>query len=262
MTNLKTALPRQSWRRIWRVCVVVNAASVALSVLLTNFIMEVFSAGINVQGLVVAIVTPLTLGGPMLFVLMLKHEQLRHANNQLRHMAGTDWLTQCANRGAFTTGATSALADARGESAMLVIDADEFKSVNDRFGHDSGDDALRLIAAAIARAAPKGALVGRLGGEEFAVFVPGTNGEQAHAVAQAIRDAVAAIVFAPHGKACPLSVSVGAATTAEQPQFAGLYRLADQRLYGAKADIAAPDTRPNVELPAQQGPGMATAAAA
>lgn len=235
MSEIKTILPKKAWVRLWRIFGIVNAASVALSVIVTNTIMEVFSAGINLQGLAVAIVSPLLLGGPMLFVLLLKHEQLRHANAQLIHLASTDWLTQCLNRGAFTHRVTSALATAPQGGALLVIDADEFKSVNDRFGHDCGDEALRMIAAAIRAATPAGALVGRLGGEEFGIFLPGSSAADAAGVTWDLQHAVTAIDFRPLGQPCPLSVSVGSATSAERGDLAGLYRLADQRLYGAKA---------------------------
>lgn len=235
MSDIKTILPERAWGRLWRIFGLVNAASVAVSVIVTHTIMEVFSAGINLQGLAVAIVTPLLLGGPMLFVLLLKYEQLRHANAQLRLMASTDWLTQCLNRGAFTHRVTTALAGAPKRGALLIIDADEFKSVNDRFGHDSGDDALRLMAGAIRAVAPPDALVGRLGGEEFGIFLPGGGSADAAGVTWDLQHAIAAIDFRPLGQPCPLSVSVGSATSAERGDLAGLYRLADQRLYGAKA---------------------------
>ena len=240
MSEIKTILPRKAWLRLWRIFGLANAASVALSVVVTNTIMETFSNGINVQGLIVAIVTPLLLGGPMMFVLLLKHEQLRHANAQLRHMASTDWLTQCLTRGAFTHGVTRALSDTAQGGALLILDADAFKSVNDRFGHDNGDEALRLIAAALRDAAPEDALIGRLGGEEFGIFKAGADAAAADAMARNVQQAIAALEFRPLGQACPLSVSVGYATSAEEPSLAGLYRLADQRLYGAKVDIAAP----------------------
>ena len=249
MSDIKTILPRKAWAKLWRTFWIVNLASVALSVIVTNTIMEVFSNGINVQGLMVAIVTPILLGGPIMFVLLLKHEQLRHANAQLRHMATTDWLTQCLTRGAFTNGTTKVLSSSSLGGALLILDADAFKSVNDRFGHDNGDEALKLIAAAIKATATEGALVGRLGGEEFGVFMPGADMVQAEGLARDIQHAIAALDFRPLGQPCSLSVSVGVATTAEKSDLAGLYRLADQRLYGAKADTS-PEAQ--VEAPATQ----------
>lgn len=236
MTDLRTGLPKRAWLRIQRVTGVITALSVALSVILTNTIMEVFSAGVNVQGLAVSIVTPIALGGPMTFFLLLKHEQLRHANQQLEYLATTDWLTNCLNRGAFTRLVTRHL-DHRAEAtggALLIVDADDFKAVNDRFGHDSGDDALRQIADAIRWAVRRTDIVGRLGGEEFGIFMAGADLAAADQIAERVRRAVSAIAFRPGGTDCPLSVSIGGAAYNTRAPFSDLYRLADQRLYEAK----------------------------
>ena len=233
MTGLRKSLPKRAWLRIQRITGALVAISVALSVILTNIIMETFSAGINVQGLAVAIIMPLALGGPMTFFLMLKHEQLRQANEQLERLATTDWLTGCLNRGAFTANVTRHL-EGRRTGAMLVVDADDFKSINDRFGHGNGDDALCAIARAIGAGVRSGDLVGRLGGEEFGIFLADADLAAADHVAERVRRAVAAIAFMPDGVPCPLSVSIGGAAYAAPTQFTDLYRLADRRLYDAK----------------------------
>lgn len=237
MTGLCRQLPKRAWLRVYRIAGSATLASVALSVVLTTLIMEHFSAGVNGPGLAVAIATPILLGGPLIWFLVLKGAQLRHVNEQLERMATTDWLTSCLNRGAFTTAVTRHLdqsvpLDFGG--ALLVVDADAFKSVNDRFGHEAGDQALQLIAAAIRDAVPATDLVGRLGGEEFGVFL--FRSDQAHAdqLAERIRRKVSAIRFAPGGAPCPLSVSIGGAIYSSHAPFETLYRVADQYLYQAK----------------------------
>ena len=239
MTGLRTKLPKRAWLRIQRTTGIIIAVSVALSVILTNMLMEVFSAGINVQGLAVSIIMPIALGGPLTFFLILKHEQLRHANQQLEYLAATDWLTTCLNRGAFT-GSVTRLLDCHTTGAggtggaLLIVDADDFKSVNDRFGHDKGDEALRQIADAIRLAIRSTDVVGRLGGEEFGIFMSGADLAAADHVAERVRRAVSAIDFGPDGTRWPLSVSIGGAAYITPAQFSDLYRLADQRLYEAK----------------------------
>lgn len=237
MTDIGRNLPKRTWLRIYRITGAITLVSVVLSVIFTNMIMETFSAGINVQGLAVSILMPLALGGPMTWFLVLKHEQLRHANDQLEHLASTDWLTACLNRGAFT-GAVSRHLDRRaptGEGgALLIVDADDFKSVNDRFGHEAGDEALQLMARVIRSAVRDTDLVGRLGGEEFGVFLPDSDAATADRVAESIRASVAAIAFEPGGTPCPLSVSIGGATYAARAPFGELYRMADRHLYAAK----------------------------
>lgn len=237
MTELRRELPKRAWRRIYRVSGAVTAISVAFSVILTNIIMETFSAGINVAGLAVSIVTPIALGGPMVVVLVLKHEQLRHANIQLEQLASTDWLTSLLNRRAFTAAVTEHLTrpgSRKAAGALLIIDADDFKSVNDRFGHHNGDAAICLIATAIRQSVGSADVVGRLGGEEFGVFLTQGDAAAAEEVAQRIRLTVASTVFRPDDRHCSLSVSIGGATCTPDTDFADLYRLADNHLYQAK----------------------------
>ena len=237
MTGSNTALPRRSWRRIRRVASGILAISVVFSVVLTIVIMETFSAGPGLTGLLVAIFMPVLVGGPMIFLLTMQHEQLRHVNRQLEQLASTDWLTGCRTRGAFTNEVAHWLDHrARNGGALLVVDADNFKHVNDRFGHDHGDLALRQIAEAIHTATTASeAVVGRLGGEEFGIFLPGADSIVADRIAQRVRSAVTAITFAPGGTTWPLSVSIGGATYAARTDYAVLYRHADQRLYQAKS---------------------------
>ncbi|HTM79404.1 MAG TPA: GGDEF domain-containing protein, partial [Devosia sp.] len=143
------------------------AASIAGSIILTNIFMETFSAGLNVPGVLAAVLMPLALGGPTMFYLILRHEQLRHANQQLEHLATTDWLTTCLNRGAFTSRVLQALESSNAGidgdgGSLLIVDADDFKQVNDRFGHQAGDTALKLMADAIRASVRSTDLVGRM----------------------------------------------------------------------------------------------------
>lgn len=222
--------------RIYRITGAVLAISALVSAILTQVLMGLLSSGVNIQGLTVAVLLPLTVGGPPIFFLILKHEQLRQSNRKLEFMATTDWLTGCLNRGAFTSEVTQRLdspeADCQG--VLLVVDADEFKRVNDRFGHQVGDEALQRIAAAIRHTVRSRDLVGRLGGEEFGVFLAQLDCRTADHTAERIRRAVADIDFVPEGEAYPLSVSIGGASCAGHRSFSAVYRLADQHLYEAK----------------------------
>jgi diguanylate cyclase len=182
---------------------------------------------------------PLLLAGPIIFFLSSKLRELAIAHDQLRRHAATDSLTQLLNRAAFTREVEEELADGRlaeggTRGTLLVIDADNFKDINDTFGHDHGDAALRLIAKAIRSVLRTADQVGRIGGEEFAVFLPGMTPIIAEAVADRIRLAVSDIPFAPNGKSHALSVSVGGAVYDRYLPFAELFRIADQQLYAAK----------------------------
>lgn len=182
-------------------------------------------------------VIPVLLAGPLFFFLTLKLRELAIANHRLAALASTDSLTGLSNRGAFAAEVETRLVGQQGgyampSGALLVIDADNFKNVNDRYGHVCGDEALRCIAAAIRSATRRDDVVGRLGGEEFGVYL--ADGESAAEVAERIRMAVQAVRFAPRGRTCDLSVSIGGAEAGPRSTFADLYREADARLYEAK----------------------------
>ncbi len=231
-------LPQAAWTSIIRWTAITTAISVAISVIVSELILNVLSQGINGPGLMAAIVLPIVLGGPMMFYQVLRHQQLKLANHKLQVLASTDWLTACLNRRAFTTEVTQHLdrasAEQRPAGAFLVVDADHFKVINDHFGHEHGDEALRIIADTIKASVRDGDLVGRVGGEEFGVFLVDADFETARAVAERIRQSINAAVFAPTGAEHPLTASVGGAFFDQAIAFTDLFRIADQRLYGAK----------------------------
>jgi diguanylate cyclase len=196
------------------------------------------SPALLTKGLISAAIIPVILAGPLFFYLTLKLRELAIANHRLWELASTDGLTGCLNRGAFTRVVDNFL-ELRGignppAGALLVIDADHFKSINDRLGHDRGDQALKLIAAAIGASLRKGDWLGRLGGEEFGVFLPGASLVEAAQVAERVRKSVNAVDFTADDERQELSVSVGGAAFAQRMTFADLFRIADERLYAAK----------------------------
>ena len=183
---------------------------------------------------------PLVLAPPLFYLLLSQVRSLSIARHRLEIVASTDGLTSCLNRAAFSTLVEAYLekfsqhAEFR-QGALLVIDVDHFKRVNDDHGHDVGDQALQLIADAIRLNLRERDLVGRIGGEEFSVFLPGTTETQAKNVAERIRESVDLIRFLPRGRSCPLSVSVGGTFfQGDGASFSSLYRAADQLLYEAK----------------------------
>ena len=163
---------------------------------------------------------------------------VRHAD-ELQKLATTDALTGMANRRHFL-----ALADAEWNRfqryqrplSLLMVDIDHFKMVNDRFGHDAGDEALTLITEACRERQRASDIVGRIGGEEFALLLPETDLAQAVVVAERIRAAVLARPFVMEKFAVPLTVSIGvAAATLSMSGIGALMKAADRALYDAKA---------------------------
>lgn len=182
---------------------------------------------------------PLIVAPPFFWFLLSKLRELSIAHSELMNVAATDALTSCLNRRAFTALVDGYLErverhEGAGSGALLVLDVDHFKAVNDNFGHDLGDEALKLIAGTIKSMVREIDLVGRLGGEEFAVFLPSADPARTALVADRIRAAVRSAPFAPYGRKHDLSISVGGATFDRGATFADLYRAADERLYAAK----------------------------
>lgn len=205
-------------------------------------------------------IIPALLAPPFFLLFSKKMRDLAIAHHELMSVATTDSLTSLLNRRAFTemvNGYLDKVEKAASEShdGLLIVDVDHFKSVNDSYGHDLGDEALRLIADTIVANVRETDLVGRIGGEEFGVFLPRQAPAQISAVAERIRQAVSDASFIPNGRRHTLSVSVGGVVTGRGPTFMDLYRRADERLYQAKRDgrnrvvLAefAPATAPPVE---------------
>lgn len=183
----------------------------------------------------------LLIGLPTIFVLMVRNQQLAIMFKKMETLASTDTLTGAHNRGAFTTKAEKALAQRAQETfpgpvSFLAIDVDKFKSVNDRFGHQAGDKALILIAKTLIEHTRETDVLGRLGGEEFGVFMPNTDATAAMAIAQGMRRAVSEIHFSPEGQIRPLSISIGASSTIQNVDLSKIYKRADDKLLEAKSN--------------------------
>lgn len=182
---------------------------------------------------------PLLIGPPFFFVLLNKMRQLAIAHRELLTVAMTDGLTSLLNRRAFTEMVDGYLkrakeAGAPTYGALLAIDVDHFKIINDSFGHDIGDEALKQIARSIVSAVRETDIVGRIGGEEFCVFIPGQSPESVRLVAERIRTSISETAFEARGQPQHLSASIGGVTFNRNATFDDLYRYADEWLYCAK----------------------------
>ncbi|NML74658.1 GGDEF domain-containing protein [Rhizobium sp. S-51] len=162
------------------------------------------------------------------------HIELRRLHDDLRWRARRDALTGGLNREALFAALDDLAGRDPGPVALLIADADHFKRINDTFGHLVGDEALRRIAATIDATLGPDDLWGRIGGEEFVIFLAKADPEQARRIAGSIRRAVADVELQADGRRVPLSVSIGAASTTGVFDPIDLFRQADQHLYGAK----------------------------
>jgi diguanylate cyclase (GGDEF)-like protein/PAS domain S-box-containing protein len=158
------------------------------------------------------------------------------ARARLASQAATDPLTGLANHRSFHERLEHEVARARaedGELALVVFDLDRFKDVNDAFGHQIGDDVLAEAGRRLAGEARFGELVARVGGEEFAWILPGSDGINAWRAAERARRAVADTPFADG--VGYVTASAGVADLTQAADGGNLLRLADGALYWAKA---------------------------
>jgi diguanylate cyclase (GGDEF)-like protein len=157
---------------------------------------------------------------------------------ELHDLARIDPLTGVTNRLGLLEASDALLARARSNKepiGVLLIDADHFKSINDRFGHDDGDRVLLELVYNIRRMLRAGDLVGRVGGEEFLVLSPSVKEADLLALAERIRNAVERTPFHIAGQAYALTVSIGAAIAdPSEPDMMSARRRADAALYEAK----------------------------
>lgn len=158
----------------------------------------------------------------------------------VERQAATDELTGLPNRRLFLRALGTELARAKraGETFSVVLaDLDDFKGVNDAFGHDAGDRVLREFADVLRRAMRESDVAARLGGEEFACLLPATDAAGAHVVAERIRaDLAERAIALPDGRTVSTTVSLGIAASTQAKTAEALLRATDRALYRAKAE--------------------------
>jgi diguanylate cyclase (GGDEF)-like protein len=163
----------------------------------------------------------------------------KRLNEELLRLATTDFLTGLPNRRAFMAHLDDEQArlqrDVGGRAAVLMLDIDHFKRINDSHGHAVGDAVLRHLASLMRDSQRKIDTLGRVGGEEFAALLPGADLDAARAFAERLRQRIADTPLQLEGYQCPVTVSVGIAAMnrADTSGDAALIR-ADKALYSAK----------------------------
>src|SRR3954468_11932841 len=213
--------PEETSARLPVVCGLAALALVSAAVLV----------GLNPLATVLSLLT-------MLAVVMRLGSTLARLNRQSRSLvalAATDPLTGLPNHRTVHEQLARELRRARGIAAPLAVvalDLDHFKSLNDTFGHAEGDAVLQSIAAALSNQVSERQMVGRVGGEEFVLVLPETSAEQAVEIAERCRAAIAELPV--HGTVVSCSAGV-AAFPVDDPAGTRLLELADGALYWAKS---------------------------
>ena len=193
-------------------------------------------AGMMLFRTLLVLLYPLAFVGVGLFAVFLVAADLAE---KMRMLATSDVLTGIYNRRGFQDAAERALRNAQRQQqplAVVVADIDNFKAINDRHGHDAGDRALRHFATRLERLVRRGDLVGRIGGEEFALLLVNTRARNAVEVVERIRRDIAAM---PVEGASSISMTASFGITDLRPgdiSLAALMSRADRALYRSKLE--------------------------
>lgn len=174
-----------------------------------------------------------------------KHQRLAETEAEMRRLASTDALTGLANRRSFLQSAEKEVARVRrygGAVGLVMADLDRFKAINDAAGHAAGDRVIVTVAEVLRDQQRPNDAVGRMGGEEFALLLPGASLADAARAAERIRAAVEALAIAWEGRALAVTMSLGVAAAGpaeladrdDAAVVAALLRDADAALYAAK----------------------------
>lgn len=230
---------RSSKTRVYVATIAGTLICICAALFFDSFNWPAMPPDVRLRAILLDIFLPTLLAVPLLYFFTSKLCDLALAHDRLAIVASIDPLTGVLNRGALTSIIERRLSADTDDGipvrgALLILDADNFKSINDSYGHEQGDVALRLITDAVKSVLRKTDLVGRIGGEEFCVFLPNATQFTADAVGERIRHAVSVVPFTPAGNLHRLSVSIGGAVFDRRLPLSDLLRIADQQLYVAK----------------------------
>lgn len=197
--------------------------------------------------------------GSMLFMLALAVSflalQFAFLSGRNADQARRDWLTELLNRRGFFEATEQALATASSahqEVALLMIDVDHFKRINDRLGHATGDEVLRRLSETLAAQTRSGDVVARIGGEEFAILLVRTDQAAATKRAECLRRTCNRTTLTTESGDVALTISLGVAQRRGEESIDSLMARADLALYRAK------EAGRNCSMPADDQAGSAT----
>ena len=181
-----------------------------------------------------------TENGPLMVAVLRDISERLSYQSELEKLANTDPLTGLYNRRAFTRFAEARLEEARSAPSplsLLLFDIDHFKSINDRYGHDVGDQVICDFASVIASILQGDDIAARWGGEEFIVLMPGTELDRAVLMAEMVRRTTALLTFGmPLVEGLRLTASAGVVCCSDgEETLASLVKHADGALYASKA---------------------------
>tara|TARA_R110000824_G_scaffold217323_1_gene403827 strand:+ start:259 stop:1011 length:753 start_codon:yes stop_codon:yes gene_type:complete len=223
----------RSQKAVWRYTAIITAIATVAATSVVGGLMAIIP-GIHwviwLWGVSIALFIPLLIAPPcayfVLSMLRLLQETIEKVDSQIRF----DPLTGVLNRNHF-------LDTIRGREAsgiLMIADADHFKRVNDRYGHAAGDEVLRRLAHTLEQTVGDEGFVGRLGGEEFGIFLPASDRHQGIRTAARICTTMRQIQMLVEGRSLAITLSIGGTIHAATTMIGHSLKKADDRLYEAK----------------------------
>lgn len=209
------------------------------SVIFTYVVMAIDGKPISNIALTISTLAPLTIAPFLFWPLFSAFTTIHNLEQEMRRLAMVDELTGIMNRRAFLTNADYVISLANRnqmEMAMVYLDLDNFKSINDRYGHATGDTVLKRFADVVSAIVRKSDLFGRLGGEEFALVISGTSKEAAQHFVERLLGEVRSIELDIAGAKIRFTASAGLAYfgPGEHKALEHLLARSDKALHRAK----------------------------
>lgn len=213
--------------------------AIAVSASLVAWLSMDFPPDLHWKAIVWAIVIPMLISPPISFMVGRLNYRYFLLHRKVEWLADHDELTGLLNRRAFRAAAERMLRSPHPDAAaqpviLFLADIDHFKRVNDRLGHEAGDQAIRHVTDILRNVSPEGAVIARLGGEEFAILTDWTSLAETRSLAATICRAIEISRCNYEGTPISLTLSLGVAVGSRSEEIGAILKRADQQLYKAK----------------------------
>ncbi len=222
----------RQWKDVFVFSALITALAVAVPLVVVSLALWQFPMSAKLPILVIAGAIPLFIAFPIsvfaLYLVRLLSQTIAKLDNLIRFDPMTGLLSR--------TNFLQSVNDSRAKGGVLILlDADHFKKVNDTYGHDAGDAALKFMANAMVSVVGSAGFVGRLGGEEFAIYMPIVAPQQVTLLMAALGTQLRMRALDYHGIQIKVTMSMGIVVDPKDCAVTALIRFADQLLYRAKA---------------------------
>lgn len=235
MMGTTTIFSISSKRRLWAFVLLTTIVLIIAALIITGATIKLLGTTDVELTYSVAFMVPLLTTPPTIYLFAKALYQLQQAQHKLTQLAYTDELTALANRRHFFTQGSHILTTEQ-STALLLLDVNNFKPINDVWGHAAGDDALRLIAHVLRNFAEPGDLIARLGGDEFALLRPNATRQEMVKLSVQLRQQLIQAPYEYKGAVLPLTISTGASDTTQAATIEALLHISDIALYAAKVE--------------------------